>query len=31
MIGAPRFMNIWPYRSLDERNKARAAAVEAGI
>ncbi|MDN0081705.1 NIPSNAP family protein [Crenobacter sp. SG2305] len=28
---APRFMNIWPYPSLDARNKARADAVAAGI
>ena len=27
----PRFMNIWPYKSLDGRQKARAQAVEAGI
>lgn len=27
----PRFMNIWPYRSLDERNATRAEAVQAGI
>lgn len=27
----PRFMNIWAYESLDERQKARSAAVEAGI
>jgi hypothetical protein len=27
----PRFMNIWPYKSLDERQKIRAAAVESGV
>ena len=27
----PRFMNIWAYKSLDERQKARSAAVEAGV
>jgi hypothetical protein len=27
----PHFMNIWPYKSLDERQKARGAAVAAGI
>ena len=27
----PRFMNIWPYRSLDDRQRARTAAVAAGI
>lgn len=27
----PRFMNIWPYRSLDERNRIRGEAVSAGI
>jgi hypothetical protein len=29
--GAPRFMNIWPYKSLDERQQARSAAVRKGI
>ena len=28
---APRFMNIWPYRSLDARQHARNAAVQQGI
>lgn len=28
---APRFMNIWPYPSLEARNKARADAVAAGV
>jgi hypothetical protein len=27
----PRFMNIWPYKSLDERQQARSAAVQKGI
>jgi hypothetical protein len=27
----PRFMNIWPYQSLDQRQQARAAAVAEGI
>jgi hypothetical protein len=27
----PRFINIWPYASLDARNAARAQAVEEGI
>lgn len=29
--GAPRFTNIWAYRSLDARGKARADAVAQGI
>ena len=29
--GPPRFTNIWAYRSLDERSKARADAVAQGI
>lgn len=28
---APRFMNIWPYPSLDARQQARASAVEKGV
>ncbi|WP_298014337.1 NIPSNAP family protein [uncultured Castellaniella sp.] len=28
---APRFLNIWPYASLNERSETRAAAVKAGI
>jgi hypothetical protein len=27
----PRFMNIWPYKSLVERQQARSAAVQKGI
>lgn len=27
----PRFMNIWPYPSLDERNAARGLAAQRGI
>ncbi len=27
----PRFMHIWPYKSLDERHRIRAKAVETGI
>ncbi len=27
----PRFMNIWPYKRLDDRQKARTAAVAASI
>jgi hypothetical protein len=27
----PRFMNIWPYPSLDARNAARTEAVDKGI
>jgi hypothetical protein len=27
----PRFMHIWPYKSLDERHRIRAQAVERGI
>ena len=27
----PRFMHIWPYRSLDERQRIRAAAISAGV
>jgi NIPSNAP len=27
----PRFMHIWPYKSLDERHRIRAQAVETGI
>jgi hypothetical protein len=28
---APKFMNIWPYKTLDERNAARAKAVADGV
>jgi len=28
---APRFMNIWPYKSLDQRQQVRSAAVQKGI
>ena len=28
---APRFMHIWPYKSLDERQRIRAKSVEAGL
>ena len=28
---APRFMHIWPYKSLHERAMIRASAVEAGV
>ncbi|HEX7386515.1 MAG TPA: NIPSNAP family protein [Castellaniella sp.] len=27
----PRFLNIWPYASLNERSETRAAAVKAGV
>lgn len=27
----PRFLHIWPYKSLDERQRIRAKAIEAGI
>jgi hypothetical protein len=28
---APRFFHVWPYKSLDERHRIRAKAVEEGI
>ena len=28
---APRFLHIWPYRSLDERQKLRAHAIASGV
>ena len=31
LTGAPRFMHIWPYRSLDERQKLRAHAIASGV
>jgi hypothetical protein len=27
----PRFLNIWPYKSVDERSRIRAEAVKDGI
>ncbi len=29
--GTPRFMHVWPYQSLNERQRIRAAAVAAGV